>query len=134
MSGISVRNLWMDYPGQRMLERVNLEVPSGQFVAIVGASGCGKSTFLRLILSQEKPTRGAIVVDGEKLPDDPGPDRGVVFRRYSVFPHLTVIKNVVLGLEIAAAPLTGKLFGAARRRAIAEAEGYLDEVGLGAAR
>jgi NitT/TauT family transport system ATP-binding protein len=134
MSAISVRNLWMDYPGQRVLERVNLEVPSGQFVAIVGASGCGKSTFLRLILSQERPTRGTILLDGENLPDDPGPDRGVVFQRYSVFPHLTVIKNVVLGLEIAAAPLTGKLFGAARRRAIAEAEGYLDEVGLAAAR
>jgi NitT/TauT family transport system ATP-binding protein len=134
MSAISVRNLWMDYPGQRVLERVNLEVPSGQFVAIVGASGCGKSTFLRLILSQEKPTRGTILLDGQKLPDDPGPDRGVVFQRYSVFPHLTVVKNVVLGLEIAAAPLTGKLFGAARRRAVAQAEGYLDEVGLAAAR
>ena len=60
MSAIAVRNLWMEYPGQRVLERINLEVPAGQFVAVVGASGCGKSTFLRLLLSQEKPTRGSI--------------------------------------------------------------------------
>jgi ABC-type nitrate/sulfonate/bicarbonate transport system ATPase subunit len=87
----------MDYPGQRVLERVNLEVPSGQFVLIVGASGCGKSTFLRLILSQEKPTRGTILLDGKKLPDDPGPDRGVVFQRYSgSFLIPPVVKNVVL--------------------------------------
>lgn len=134
MLAITVRNLWMEYPGQRVLERINLEVPAGQFVAIVGASGCGKSTFLRLILSQEKPTRGTILLDGKPLPDDPGPDRGVVFQRYSVFPHLTVIRNVVLGLEIAASRLAARLFGAARRRAIAEAERYLEAVGLAAAR
>jgi NitT/TauT family transport system ATP-binding protein len=134
MSAISVRNLWKDYPGQRVLERVNLEVAAGEFVAIVGASGCGKSTFLRLLLSQERPTRGAIQLDGVPLPDDPGPDRGVVFQRYSVFPHLSAVNNVLLGLELARAPVTGKLFGAARRRAIEEAQGYLDAVGLGAAR
>ena len=134
MSAVTVRNLWMDYAGQRVLERINLDVPAGQFVAIVGASGCGKSTFLRLLLSQEKPTRGTILLDGKPLPDDPEPDRGVVFQRYSVFPHLTAIGNVVLGLELGAAPLTGKFFGAAKRRAIAEAESYLAAVGLAAAR
>ena len=84
---------------------------------MVGASGCGKSTFLRLLLGQEQPTRGTILFDGKPLPDEPGPDRGVVFQRYSVFPHLTVLDNVLLGLEFAAAPLCGRLFGAARRRA-----------------
>ena len=53
----------------------------------------------------------------------------MVFQRYSVFPHLTVIGNVVLGLEIAAAPLLGKLYGRAKRQAIIEAEGYLEAVG-----
>jgi NitT/TauT family transport system ATP-binding protein len=133
MSAVTIRNLWMEYPGQTVLERVNLHVPAGQFCAIVGASGCGKSTFLRLLLSQEKPTRGTILLDGEKLPDDPGPDRGVVFQRYSVFPHLTVLGNVVLGLELAAAKLTGRLFGAARRRAREEAQRYIAAVGLTAA-
>ena len=134
MSAITVRNLWMEYGAQRVLERINLDVPAGQFVAVVGASGCGKSTFLRLLLSEEKPTRGTILLDDKPLPDDPGPDRGVVFQRYSVFPHLTVLDNVVLGRELAAAPVLGRLFGAARRRAVAEAEGYLAAVGLSAAR
>jgi NitT/TauT family transport system ATP-binding protein len=134
MSALSIRNLWMEYPGQMVLERITLEVPSGQFCAVVGASGCGKSTFLRLLLSQERPTRGSILLDGFPLPDDPGPDRGVVFQRYSVFPHLTVLKNVVLGRELASSKLAGKLFGPARRRAVAEAESYLEAVGLSAAR
>ena len=134
MAALSIRNLWMEYPGQVVLERINLEVPTGQFCAVVGASGCGKSTFLRLLLSQERPTRGSILLDGFPLPDDPGPDRGVVFQRYSVFPHLTVVKNVMLGRELAGSRRLGKLFGAARRRAIAEADSYLEAVGLTAAR
>jgi NitT/TauT family transport system ATP-binding protein len=134
MFAISIRNLWMEYPGQRVLERINLDVPAGQFCTVVGASGCGKSTFLRLLLSQEKPSRGIILLDGKPLPDDPGPDRGVVFQRYSVFPHLTVLDNVVVGSEFAEAPLFGRLFGAARRRLVTEAEGYLDAVGLATAR
>jgi NitT/TauT family transport system ATP-binding protein len=134
MSQISIRNLWMEYPGQIVLERINLEVASGEFCALVGASGCGKSTFLRLLLSQERPTRGAILIDGQPIPDDPGPDRGVVFQRYSVFPHLTVRKNVMFGREIASSKIIGRLFGAARRRAIEEADAHLEAVGLGAAR
>ncbi len=134
MSHISIRNLWMEYREQCVLERINLEVQPGEFCAVVGASGCGKSTFLRLLLSQEKPTRGTIRLDGKPLPDDPGPDRGVVFQRYSVLPHLTVLDNVVLGMDFAQAPLLGRLFGAARRRAVTAAEGYLEAVGLSAAR
>jgi NitT/TauT family transport system ATP-binding protein len=134
MSRVSVRNLWMEYPGQVVLERVNLEIGSGEFCVLLGPSGCGKTTFLRMLLSMERPTRGAILIDDEPLPPEPGPDRGVVFQRYSVFPHLTVIENVILGLEFAGAPLLGKLFGARRRRAIAEAERLIESVGLGAAR
>ena len=124
----------MEYPGQIVLERVNLEIASGEFVALLGPSGCGKTTFLRLLLSMERPTRGQILLDGTPLPHEPGPDRGVVFQRYSVFPHLTVLQNVILGLEFARSRLLGKLFGAARRRAIAEAEHCLDSVGLAATR
>lgn len=134
MSQVSVRNLWMEYPGQVVLEQINLEIASGEFVVLIGPSGCGKTTFLRMLLSMEQPTRGEILLDGEKLPGEPGPDRGVVFQRYSVFPHLTVIQNVILGLEFAGSPLLGKLFGAARKHAIAEAERVIDSVGLAAAR
>jgi NitT/TauT family transport system ATP-binding protein len=134
MSQVSVRNLWMEYPGQTVLERINLEIASGEFCVLIGPSGCGKTTFLRLLLSMEQPTRGEILLDGEKLPAEPGPDRGVVFQRYSVFPHLTVIQNVILGLEFAGSRGLGKLFGAARRRAVEEAERCIESVGLSASR
>jgi NitT/TauT family transport system ATP-binding protein len=134
MSHVSVRNLWMEYPGQVVLERVNLEIPSGEFCVMIGPSGCGKTTFLRLLLSMEQPTRGAILLDGQALSPEPGPDRGIVFQRYSVFPHLTVVGNVILGLEFAQARMAGRLFGAARRHAIAEADRVIEAVGLGAAR
>ena len=83
---IAIRNLWKEYGDQVVLERINLEVPAGEFCTIVGASGCGKTTFLRLLLGEEAPTRGQILLDGEPLPAEPGPDRGIVFQRYSVFP------------------------------------------------
>jgi NitT/TauT family transport system ATP-binding protein len=134
MSLVSVRNLWMEYPDQIVLERINLEVESGEFCVLIGPSGCGKTTFLRLLLSMEAPTRGEIRLDGVTLPPEPGPDRGVVFQRYSVFPHLTVVENVILGLEFAASPLSGRLRGQKRRQAIAEAERVIDAVGLDAAR
>jgi len=124
----------MKYPGQVVLERINLEVESGAFCVMIGPSGCGKTTFLRLLLSMEQPTRGEILIDGAPLPAEPGPDRGVVFQRYSVFPHLTVIENVILGLEFAGSRALGKLFGAARRQAIAQAEQCIESVGLSAAR
>ena len=128
---IKVNNLWKEYGDQVVLERINLEVPAGEFCTIVGASGCGKTTFLRLLLGEEAPTRGQILLDGAPLPAEPGPDRGIVFQRYSVFPHLTVLRNVMLGLELRAAPLTGRLFGSARREAREQARQLLDAVGLG---
>ena len=134
MTTVSVRNVWKDYPGAVVLERINLDIASGAFVSLVGPSGCGKTTFLRMLLSQETPSKGVILLDGAPLATEPGPDRGVVFQRYSVFPHLTVLQNVILGTEFSAAPLMGRLFGAARRRAEDEAMTLLRSVGLEAAR
>jgi NitT/TauT family transport system ATP-binding protein len=130
MSAVSVRDVWMEYPGQMVLERINLSLGAGEFCAVVGPSGCGKTTFLRMLLSIERPTRGEILLDGQALPPEPRADRGVVFQRYAVFPHLRVIDNVVLGLAFTEARLTGRLFGAARRRAEAQAEAMLQSVGL----
>lgn len=134
MSRVQVTDLWMEYADQVVLERVNLDIPAGEFCALVGPSGCGKTTFLRLLLSMETPTRGSIRVDGRPLPPEPGPDRGVVFQRYSAYPHLTVEENVLLGLEFARAPFWGKLWGKARARARAEIGAVLDAVGLDAHR
>lgn len=130
MSFIEVRNLWKSFGDAVVLERLNLSIGAGEFVTIVGASGCGKTTFLRMLLGVERPSSGELLLDGKPFPDEPGDDRGIVFQRYSVFPHLTVLGNVLLGLELQQARFTGKLFGAARRRARVQAEAMLERVGL----
>lgn len=131
---IELQNVWVEYGEKVVLERVDLAIEPGAFVSVVGPSGAGKSTFLRLLLGQEAPTRGQILFDGVPMAAQCGPDRGVVFQRYSVFPHLTVLGNVLFGIECPASPLLGRLFGARRRAAIAQAEAMLDAVGLTHAR
>jgi len=130
VSAVSVKNVEQHYGNLPVLERINLEIEAGEFCAIVGASGCGKSTFLRLLLSEERPSRGEIRLDGEPIAEEPGADRGVVFQRYSVFPHLTVTQNLILPQELEEARLTGRLFGASRRRAMERAADLLERVGL----
>jgi len=128
---LSLRDVWVEYGDKVVLESVNLDIAEGSFVSIIGPSGAGKSSLLRVILGQESPTRGTIMLDGAPLPPECGPDRGVVFQRYSVFPHLSVLRNTLFGLECAQAPFTARLLGAKRRAARAEAEEMLTAVGLG---
>lgn len=130
MSFIEVRNVWKTYQDQVVLENVSLKVKQGEFVTIVGASGCGKSTFLRMLLGQEVPSRGKILCNGEALREEPDEKRGIVFQRYSVFPHLTVLQNVVLGAEFAASRFIGKLWGSRKRAVEEEARRLLTAVGL----
>tara|TARA_Y100000815_G_scaffold11058_5_gene9913 strand:+ start:24988 stop:25794 length:807 start_codon:yes stop_codon:yes gene_type:complete len=131
---VSVRNVAKIYDGTVVLERLDLDIAAGALCTIVGASGCGKSTFLRMLLSQEVPSRGEILIDGEKLPPEPTPDRGIVFQRYSVFPHLTVEENLMLSAEFDAAPLTGRLFGSKRAAARDAVTETLERIGLAQAR
>lgn len=131
VSAISVQGVWAEYGGQVVLERISLEIASGAFVTIVGPSGCGKTTFLRMLLGQEKPSRGVLRLDDKSMPDEPGSDRGVVFQRYSVFPHLTVLDNVMLGPEFEGSRLLGRLFGSRRHKVAEDAKALLAEVGLG---
>ena len=131
MSTLSLRNLWVEYGEKVVLENISLDIADRSFVSIIGPSGAGKSSLLRVILGQEAPTRGSIQLDGDPLPPQCGPDRGVVFQRYSVFSHLSVLGNTVFGLECAQAPFATRLFGAKRRVAMAEAEEMLTAVGLG---
>lgn len=128
---IQVNNVWQEYADQVVLERLNLSVSEGEFCTLVGASGCGKSTFLRLLLGQERPSRGEILLDGAPIANEPDASRGVVFQRYSVFPHLSVLDNVALGLELPRARLLGRLFGRSKREAREQAEVILRKVGLG---
>ncbi len=128
---LSLRDVWVEYGDKIVLEKVSLDIAAGSFVSIVGPSGAGKSSLLRVVLGQEMPTRGSIFLDGEPLTPECGPDRGVVFQRYSVFPHLSVLRNTVFGLECAQAPFSARLFGKARRAAMDEATEMLTAVGLG---
>ncbi len=93
------------------LHNVSIRVEAGQFVSIVGASGCGKTTLLRIVDGLIAPTRGEILVGG-KLVTGPGPDRGFVFQQDALFPWRTVLDNVIFGLEV-----QGRRKGEARERA-----------------
>ncbi len=131
---INVSKVWKEYGDAVVLERLNLDVKEGEFCTIVGASGCGKTTFLRMLLGEEIPSRGNILLEDSPLPEEPTHDRGIVFQRYSVFPHLTVLQNVILGLEFTQSKFTGFLFGKAKRIAVNEAKEMIAAVGLSDAR
>ena len=133
MTQVTVKHLWKEFDGHVVLENVNLRIDDHEFVTIVGASGCGKTTFLKMLLGIEAPSRGSFLIDGQPLPAEPGPDRGIVFQRYSLFPHLTVMGNLLLGLELQGSPVLCRLFGARRRRALEKARELLEAVGLQAA-
>jgi NitT/TauT family transport system ATP-binding protein len=81
------------------IEDVSLIVEPGEFVCIVGASGCGKSTLLSIVAGLTEPTSGNVTLDGEEI-DGPGPDRGLVFQSYSLYPWLNVSRNIAFGLEL----------------------------------
>jgi putative spermidine/putrescine transport system ATP-binding protein len=113
-----------DYGSSRALTGVNLTMAPGEFVALLGPSGCGKTTVLRSLSGLEQITSGRIRIDGEDVANVPVNKRdiGMVFQSYSLFPHMTVMQNVVFGLEMR------KVAAADRRR---RAEEALDMVGLG---
>lgn len=130
MSFVTFKNVWQRYGEHVVLEGLNLEIEAGEFCTLVGASGCGKSTFLRLLLGQESPSKGQILLEGKPLSAEPDASRGVVFQKYSVFQHLTVLENVVIALEFAASPFWGRLWGEKKRAARAQATDMLTRVGL----
>lgn len=127
---IEVNNLWKSYDDNVVLERLNVSVQEGEFITLVGTSGCGKSTFLNMLLGTVQATEGEILLDGQPIPDEPGPDRGIVFQQYSVFPHMTVLQNVMATRGFQRKGLTGFLFGQSRSAAEQEARQMLDQVGL----
>jgi len=86
------------------LADINLEVAKSEFVVIVGPSGCGKSTLLNIIGGLEKATEGRVTVDGKEV-KEPGADRGMVFQGYSLFPWLSVQKNVEFGMKMQKVPV-----------------------------
>ncbi|PFG30069.1 NitT/TauT family transport system ATP-binding protein [Paramicrobacterium agarici] len=103
------------------LEKVNLDIGDNEFVTVVGPSGCGKSTLMNILAGLETATSGRAIVDGKDV-SGPGPERGVIFQQYALFPWLTVRKNVEFGLKVA-----GIAAGERRERA----EHFIEMVGLG---
>lgn len=127
---LSIKNLWKSYGDTVVLEGINAEVKEGEFITLVGASGCGKSTFLNLLLGTVVHEKGHLLLDGKAIASEPGPDRGIVFQQYSVFPHMTVLENVIAALGFKNKGLSGYLFGKAYKNAKASALDIIDEVGL----
>ncbi len=90
-------------PGTVALDGIDLQVAANELVCIVGASGCGKSTLLNIVGGLEEATAGTVEVDGAPV-IGPGPDRGMVFQAYSLYPWKTVAENIRFGLECAGVP------------------------------
>jgi len=130
---IHADNIWKSYGDNVVLERINMKVEEGEFITLVGTSGCGKSTFLKMLLGIETATSGNLTLDGEPIPTEPGLDRGIVFQQYSVFPHLTVLQNLTIARAFEHSRVFARLFGVAKRNAIDEAKAMLEQVGLTAA-
>jgi NitT/TauT family transport system ATP-binding protein len=103
MPYIAITNLSKTFEGNEKsvpaLQDINLTLPRGEFVCLLGPSGCGKSTLLNAIAGFIPPSAGEIVVDGKRV-HEPGPERGVVFQEYAIFPWMTVARNIAFGLEI----------------------------------
>ncbi len=99
MAKIAISNLGKSFNGLKALENLSLEVKEGEFITLVGPTGCGKTTFLNLIAGLEKPSEGSIKIDG-KIVEKPGFNRGMIFQEGALLPWRTVAENVALGLEI----------------------------------
>ena len=121
-----LENVYKSYGPKVILEDIDLAVKQGELCTVVGPSGCGKSTLLRLILGQERLSSGTLLIGGTPV-QPPSPDRGIVYQRYSLFPHLTVLENVMLGLNLSAG-----FFERIRmkKRFLTEAMDFLEQVHL----
>jgi NitT/TauT family transport system ATP-binding protein len=105
---------------QVAFDHVSLDIHRREFICVVGPSGCGKSTFARIVAGLDEATSGTLLLDGHPVAG-PGPDRGMVFQGYTLFPWLTVKHNVMYGLQMA---------GKGHDTAQSEARQWVDMVGL----
>jgi NitT/TauT family transport system ATP-binding protein len=139
---VSLQDIEVSYPknghgpdGRNViLNNVCLNIRAGEFLSLVGPTGCGKSTILRLILGSQFPTRGKVLVDGQAV-TDVNRDRGIVFQKYSLFPHLKVLENIAFGPLLERTTLLQRVlhtpaYGRIRRQYLEEAREYLERIEL----
>ena len=121
---LEVKNLCKEFESRdgtvTALQDINFKTHQREFICVIGPSGCGKSTLIRILAGLETPTAGEMLLDGRPV-SGPGPDRGMVFQGYTLFPWRTVRQNVMFGLEVA---------GRSRAHAEEEARHWIDLVGL----
>lgn len=121
---VDICNLSKVFPSNkgpvRALHEIDFKAHRREFICVIGASGCGKSTLIRVLAGFEEPTDGQALLDGEEI-SQPGPDRGMVFQAYTLFPWLTVKQNVMFGLQMS---------GHCNTTAEQEALQWIDLVGL----
>ncbi|HKA49663.1 MAG TPA: ABC transporter ATP-binding protein [Candidatus Dormibacteraeota bacterium] len=107
MSSLEFRDVEMEFRSRagatRALDPISLEVPDRQFACLVGPSGCGKSTLLMVAAGLVRPTRGEVLADGRPA-HEPSASRGMVFQSYSLYPWLSVRRNIEFGLEMKRVP------------------------------
>jgi ABC-type nitrate/sulfonate/bicarbonate transport system ATPase subunit len=96
LSNVVIDGVSKVFGSTRALERIDLEIADNDFLCILGPSGCGKSTLLRIVAGLEVPSTGSALLDAQPV-ERPGPDRGMVFQSYTLFPWLTVRENILFG-------------------------------------
>ena len=103
---IELRNITVAFDGETVLDDLNLSIKDGEFVTLLGASGCGKTTTLRIIAGFLEPQQGDVFFDGKRVNDLPPYKRPVntIFQRYALFPHLNVYDNIAFGLRVTKVP------------------------------
>jgi len=125
-SYLLIEDVYKRYGDKLVLDNIDLAVDKGELCTLVGPSGCGKSTLLRILVGEEQQSEGRVLLDGEPV-GVPDQQRGIVYQRYSLFPHLSVLDNVSLGLRLGGRPGSDKL---GRTAIEEEAYSYLKRVRL----
>ena len=102
MSNVVLKNVTKIYDKNVVINNIDLEIKDKEFVVLVGASGCGKSTILRMIAGLEEITSGEILIGDNRVNDIPPKDRDIafVFQSYALYPHMTVRENISFGLKM----------------------------------
>ena len=102
MAGIELKGISKSFEKNEVIKSLNLSIENGEFITIVGPSGCGKSTLLRIIAGLESQSKGDVIIDGREVNNIKASNRdlAMVFQSYALYPHLTVLQNLMVPLKL----------------------------------